>query len=196
MKQFTLTIFLFLGTALTTFGQDAYLDKGNSYLNNGQLDKAEQTFRDGIQSDSTKLIYQCQLGLALMQEKKYAEAEQVLDQVLKKDPNNIAATWYSGIDHFYNAQDRQAIKRFEKALTFLDKQSGQYYSANWFIGKCYSNLLKTDGLTYAEADRMFECYEVYIKLQPNAEDTEQVKKYVEEKTLDEEETDSYFDSQQ
>ena len=181
MKQLTLTTFLFLTTVLTTFGQDTYLDKGNSYLNNEQYDKAEQTFREAIKSDTTNLIYQCQLGLTLIQAKKYADGEQVLDKVLKTDPNNVAAIWYSGIGNFYNAQDRQAINRFEKALTLLDKKSGQYYSANWFIGKCYSNLLKTDGLTYTETDRMFECYEEYLKLQPNAEDAPKIKEYVERK---------------
>lgn len=181
MRQLTLTTFLFLTTVLTTFGQDTYLDKGNSYLNNEQYDKAEQTFREAIKSDTTNLIYQCQLGLTLIQAKKYADGEQVLDKVLKTDPNNVAAIWYSGIGNFYNAQDRQAINRFEKALTLLDKKSGQYYSANWFIGKCYSNLLKTDGLTYNETDRMFECYEEYLRLQPNAKDAEQIREYVERK---------------
>ncbi len=181
MRQLTLTTFLFLTTALTTFGQDSYLDKGNSYLNSEQFDKAEQTFREAIKSDTTNLIYQCQLGLTLIKAKKYTDAEQVLEKVLRTDPNNVAAIWYSGIGSFYNAQDRQAINRFEKALTLLDKKGGQYYSANWFIGKCYSNLLKTDGLTYTETDRMIECYEEYLRIQPNAMDAEQIKEYVERK---------------
>jgi tetratricopeptide (TPR) repeat protein len=181
MRKLTLTTFLLVTTVLTTFAQDPFLDRGNSYLNNEQFDKAEQTFREAIKSDTTNLIYQCQLGLTLIQAKKYADGEAVLNKVLKTDSNNVAAIWYSGIGNFYNAQDRQAINRFEKALTLLDKKSGQYYSANWFIGKCYSNLLKTDGLTYTETDRMFECYEVYLKLQPNAKDAPKIKEYVERK---------------
>jgi tetratricopeptide (TPR) repeat protein len=181
MKKLTLTTLLLVTTVLTTFAQDPFLDKGNSYLNNEQFDKAEETFRQAIKSDTTNLIYQCQLGLTLIQAKKYSNGEAVLNKVLKNDSNNVAAIWYSGIGNFYNAQDRQAINRFEKALTLLDKKSGQYYSANWFIGKCYSNLLKTDGLTYTETDRMFECYEEYLRLQPNAEDAPKIKEYVERK---------------
>jgi hypothetical protein len=63
----------------------------------------------------------------------------------------------------------------------LDKGSGQYYSANWFIGKSDSILLKTDGLSYQEADRMFECYEEYLRLQPNADDAAQIREYVDRK---------------
>lgn len=181
MRKITLTTLLLITTVLTTFAQDPFLNKGNSYLNNEQFDKAEETFREAIKSDTTNLIYQCQLGLTLIQAKKYADGEAVLNKVLKTDSNNVAAIWYSGIGNFYNAQDRQAINRFEKALTLLDKKSGQYYSANWFIGKSYSNLLKTDGLTYTETDRMFECYEEYLRLQPNAEDAPKIKEYVERK---------------
>ena len=69
MKQKILTTFLFLTTILTTFGQDKYLNDGNKFLNNGEFDKAEKTFREGIEYDSTNLIYQCQLGLTLIQQK-------------------------------------------------------------------------------------------------------------------------------
>ena len=181
MKKITITLLLFLSAFLTTFGQDKYLDDGNKYLNSGSFDKAEKTFRDGIKSDSTNLIYQCQLGLTLIQQNKYLDAEIILDKILKTDSNNVAAIWYSGISNFKNGQDKKAILRFEKALTLLDKNSGQYYSANWFIGKSYSILLKTDGLSYQETDRMFECYEEYLRLQPNANDAAQIREYIDHK---------------
>lgn len=180
MKKLLFAISLTL-MATTLFGQADYLDKGNSYLNSEEYDKAEQTFRDGIKADPTNLVYQCQLGLTLIEQKKYSEADQVLDKILQTDSNNVAAIWYSGIGNFYNAKDKEAIKRFEKTLTLLDKESGQYYSANWFIGKCYSNLLKTTGITYSETDRMFECYEEYLRLQPNAKDAESIREYVDRK---------------
>ena len=181
MRKIIFTILLFLAAFSTTFGQDKYLDDGNKYLNSGEFDKAEKTFRDGIHSDSTNLIYQCQLGLTLIQQKKYSEAEIILDKVLKTDSNNVAAIWYSGIGNFNNGQDKKAILHFEKALMLLDKSSGQYYSANWFIGKSYSILLKTDGLSYQETDRMFECYEEYLRLQPNADDAAKIREYVDRK---------------
>ena len=181
MKQIIFSILLLFAAFQTVFGQDKYLDEGNKFLNNGEFDKAEKTFRDAINSDSTNLIYQCQLGLTLIQQNKYSDAEIILDKILKTDSNNVAAIWYSGIGNFKNGQDRKAILRFEKALTLLDKSSGQYYSANWFIGKSYSNLLKTDGLSYQETDRMFECYEEYLRLQPNAKDAAQIREYVDRK---------------
>ena len=51
-----------------------------------------------------------------------------------------------------------ALTAFGLDLTLLDKRSGQYYSENWLIGKSYFILLKLDGISYLEADRMFDCY--------------------------------------
>jgi tetratricopeptide (TPR) repeat protein len=181
MNKIIFTTLLFLTAFLTNFGQDKYLDDGNKYLNSGEYDKAEKVFRNGIKADSANLIYQCQLGLTLIQQNKYSDAEIILDKILKTDSNIVAAIWYSGIGNFKNGQDKKAILRFEKVLPLLDKNSGQYYSANWFIGKSYSILLKTDGLSYQETDRMFECYEEYLRLQPNADDAAKIREYVDHK---------------
>ncbi len=181
MKLLRITTFLVFTTLMTAFGQDSYLSMGNEFLNNGEFEKAEKTFRKGIKKEPTNLIYQCQLGLSLIEQKKFDDAETILEAVIKSDSNNVASYWYSGICNFQNGQDRKAINRFEKALTLIDKNSGQYFSANWFIGKCYSVLLRTEGLSYQETDRMFECYEQYLRLQPNAEDAGKIRDYVDRK---------------
>jgi tetratricopeptide (TPR) repeat protein len=159
----------------TAFAQESYLEKGNLFLNKRDFDSAEKIFREGINADPSDLILQCQLGLTLIQKEKYADAEVILTKVLEREPNHVGANWYSGIGHYKNAKDKKAVEHFERVLPMLDKSSGQYYSANWFIGKSYSNLLRTDGLTYKETDRMFECFEEYLRLQPNAKDSREIR---------------------
>lgn len=181
MKRLIFSTLILIATTLTAFGQDDYLERGNSYLNSDQLDKAEQTFREGIDKEPENLIYQCQLGLTLINQEKYNEAQEVLDKVLEQDSNQVAALWYSGIGNYQAGNDRAAIKHFEKALNYFDTTSGQYYSANWFIGKSYSNLLRTEGLTYDETDRMFESYDEYLRFQPDADDADEIREYVERK---------------
>ncbi len=176
-----LVTFLFSLIALSSLGQTNYLDQGNSYLNNGEWSKAEKTFRDGIKSEPNNLIYQSQLALTLIEQKKYEDAQSILYKILKEDNKNIGALWYSGIGYFYAADDQEAIKQFERVMPLLDKKGGQYFSANWFIGTCYSNLLKTSGLTFEETDRMFACLEEYIRLQPNAADATKLKEYIQRK---------------
>lgn len=181
LAKYTLITLILITATIRCLAQEDYLEKGNAFLDKGQLSKAERAFRDGIKADPTNLIYQCQLGLTLIQQKKFAAAEIVLQQVLKTDSNNVAARWYSGIGYFENSQDRKSVNEFLKALPLIDKQSGQYYSANWYIGKCYANLLKTKGLTYAEVDQMLSSYQEYLRLQPDADDAAEIRAYVERK---------------
>lgn len=180
MRLLSSTIFI-LTLSFYSYAQTDYLDEGNAYLNSGEFEKAKKTFKAGIKAEPENLIYQCQLGLTLIQQKEFKYAEKTLEKVLKIDSTNVAAIWYSGIGNFKGEQYRKAIERFEKALTLLDENSGQYFSANWFIGKSYSVLLQTEGLTYNETDRMFECYDEYLRLQPNADDAQKIREYVERK---------------
>ena len=60
----------------------------------------------------------------------------------------------------------------------MKETQGQYYSANWFIGRSYQVLLQSDGLTYDEVSRMLQCYETYVQLQPNANDAAKISAYV------------------
>ena len=180
MKLLLSTLFI-LTLSFYSYAQTDYLDEGNAYLNSGEFEKAKETFKAGIKAEPENLIYQCQLGLTLIQQKEFKDAEKTLEKVLKIDSTNVGAIWYSGIGNFKGEQYRKAIERFEKALTLLDENSGQYFSANWFIGKSYSVLLQTEGLTYNETNRMFECYDEYLRLQPNADDAQKIREYVERK---------------
>jgi tetratricopeptide (TPR) repeat protein len=179
MKQFLITSLLLI-LFHCSFGQTNYLNKGNHQLNEGEFVAAEQTFRDAIKSDSSNLVYQNQLALALIEQKKHIEAQKILDMVLSKDPKNLGALWYAGTNNFLDnhADLRTAIQYFEKVLPLLKENQPQYYSANWFIGRSYQILLQSDGLTYHEVSRMLDCYSIYLRLQPNAEDAANISFYV------------------
>jgi len=179
MKQFLITTLLFI-LVQSSFGQTNYFDKGNQQLSDEDFVAAEQTFREAIKSDSTNVIYQNQLALSLIKQNKHAEAQKILDKVLAADSTNIAALWYAGTNNYLDksADLRKAIKYFEKVLLLLKETQGQYYSANWFIGRSYQILLQSDGLTYDEVSRMLECYETYVRLQPNANDAAKISAYI------------------
>ncbi|MBS0647038.1 MAG: hypothetical protein JSR97_10685 [Verrucomicrobia bacterium] len=178
MKQIILTTLLII--ASNAYGQTNYLDKGNQQLNDNDFVAAEQTFRDAIKSDSSNLIYQNQLALSLMKQKKHSEAQKILDKVLLLDSTNIGALWYAGTNNYLDKTSdlRVAVNYFEKVLPLLNESQGQYYSANWFIGRSYQVLLQSDGLTYDEVSRMLECYSTYIRLQPNANDAGKISAFV------------------
>ena len=163
------------------FAQINYLDEGNKYLNENKNIEAEKIFREAIKSDNSNLTYKCQLALSLINQNKNAEAEIEIQKVLKKDSLNIGALWYGGINNFLNKRPdfRKSANYFEKAYPHINKNSPQYFAVNFFIGKCYKNLLYTEGVSYQETDRMLETYKKYVELQPNAEYITETKKFIE-----------------
>jgi len=179
MKHFLITTLFFILTQ-GSFGQTNYMDKGNQQLGDEDFVGAEQTFREAIKSDTANLIYQNQLALSLIKQKKHVEAQKILDKVLSVDSTDIGALWYAGTNNYLDesADLRTAIRYFEKVLPLLKETQGQYYSANWFIGRSYQVLLQSDGLTYDEVSRMLQCYETYVRLQPNANDAAKISAYI------------------
>lgn len=175
--KFLITLAIF-GTALSSFAQRDYYAEGNSLIQSGQFAQAEQLFRDAIAHEPANADYASQLGVCLLQQAKYQEAETVLNNVLAKEPNNATASWYIGVVHFSAKNYAKAIPAFEKVLPLLDRSTAQYPSAFWFIGKSYSAQLKTAGLSSKEADRMFECYDQYLKIMPEAPDATKIAEYV------------------
>ena len=174
-------LILLLIISQSIFSQINYLNEGNKFLNENKNLEAEKIFRDGIKSDSLNLTYKCQLALSLINQKKNNEAELEIQKVLKKDSLNIGALWYGGINNFKSENNnfRKSVSYFEKASKLINKNSPQYFAVNYFIGKCYKNLLYTEGISYEETSRMLETYKEYIKLQPNAADVNEIKKFIE-----------------
>ena len=176
-------IFILVSTLCieTSFAQTDYLSEGNNYLHQEKYGQAEKTFREAIKSDTSNTIYKCQLALALLNQEKYTDAQTVLETVLSRDTANVGALWYAGMNNFQNKTGdlRKAIVYFEKTLLYINKNSGQYFSGNWFIGRSYHILLQKDGLSYDEVSRMLECYSIYLHLQPNADDAGNISSFVE-----------------
>jgi tetratricopeptide (TPR) repeat protein len=171
-------IILFLIISFNAFGQIDYLSEGNKYLNQNKNVEAEKLFREAIKSDNNNLIFKCQLALSLINQKKHSEAETEISEVLVKDSLNVAALWYGGINNFQNKDFKKSVHYFEKAFPKINKNSPQYSAINFYIGKNYSNLLYSDGLSYYETDRMLETYKEYIKLQPNGEEIPDLESFV------------------
>ena len=181
-------------------GQDNFLIKGNSLLKKGDFEQAQRIFKEAITANPESNIYRVQLGLSLLKQEKYKEAEVIFSEVLELDSKNVLACWYSGICNYQLENNRISIKRFEYVLALkgLNKKpqsrskvesfendlavfsvdSNHYHLAMNVIARCYARLLKTEGLTYSEADRMFTCFDEYLRLQPHADDVPYIKNYI------------------
>ncbi|WP_294219872.1 tetratricopeptide repeat protein [uncultured Chryseobacterium sp.] len=176
MKKFFLILIF---SSSLTFSQN-YLEEGNTFLSENKFSEAEEIFKDGLKKDPENLILKSQLALSLIEQEKYNSAEIIISEILEKKPLFTAALWYGGINNFSkNKPDfRKAIFYFEKSYDLIDKNSMQYFALNYYIGKSYKNLLYTEGLSYSEVNRMLETLTKYIELQPDAEDKNYIKGFI------------------
>ena len=98
--------------------------------------------------------------------------------------NNIEELWERGIACFLNEDDRGSIIYFEKLLLFIDKKNSKYNPSCFYIAHSYRVILKTQGLSNAETNRMFECYDLYLDSQPTLmgqTKNQEVKDFIERK---------------
>ncbi|MCS3531807.1 tetratricopeptide repeat protein [Chryseobacterium sp. JUb7] len=170
---------LLLFSSSLVFSQN-FLDDGNNLISEKKFSEAESVFRKGLKQEPENLIFKSQLALALINQNKNNQAEKIITEILKKDPSFSAALWYGGINNFSNNKPdfHKAIDYFERFYHLIDKNSDQYFAVNFYIGNSYRNLLGTEGLSYDEVSRMLEAYKIYIEMQPDADDINDARQFI------------------
>ena len=143
-KIFILTgIFFFMQALAQSIEEE--ISKGNNYYSIGQYDLAEKFYKDALNKDPENKIAQHNLANALYRQKKYKEAAEVLDGIVKSSKENIvksAAHYNNGVmktkqkdlegsieDYKnalrLNADDMQARENLQKALLELKQKQQQ-----------------------------------------------------------------------
>src|SRR5688572_8259396 len=81
MKGFTLTILICIALAAAAQSLNAYIKQGNQHYIQAQYDLAEAQYRLALQEDPSSKEAIFNLANALHQQKKYDQANQLLDQL-------------------------------------------------------------------------------------------------------------------
>lgn len=105
---------------------------------NLQYEEAEKTYLRGIAIEPNNISYKNELGLALMMQHKYKEAEIVFNKTLLSNPNNVTAIWYSAQSNFTQGNCEVATELFLKVKKLTQKASIRHKVAHDFIEKCKS----------------------------------------------------------
>ena len=121
------------------------ISKGNNYYGIGQYELAERLYKEALEQDPSNRIAQHNLANALYRQKKYKEAEEVLNGIVADSKENIvksAAHYNNGviktkqkdlegsIDDYkdalrLNPDDQQARENLQKALLELKQKQQQ-----------------------------------------------------------------------
>lgn len=119
--------------------------QGNDYYSIGQYEMAERQYKEALKTDPDNRIAQHNLANALYRQKKYKEAEEILNEMASdsKEPIVKSAAHYNNgviktkqkdlegsIEDYKNAlrqnpDDKQARENLQKALLELKKQQQQ-----------------------------------------------------------------------
>ena len=107
-----------------TSGGDVYQDFYTRYETTG-ISRASNSMPDGTFS----------LALQKYNKKDYQSALNLLQEVISKDPNNMAGHFYSGVSLQELGKYQNAIKEYE--VVVIDKDNLFMEQAEWYIGLCY-----------------------------------------------------------
>ena len=102
-------------------GQDSWVRRGNELIGRGNYAAAERLFRNALSADPGNQVYRSQLGLTLVQQKRFDEAELELQTALRQDPNDPATLWYLALNKFFADAYREAVGRFKTVLPLLEQ---------------------------------------------------------------------------
>jgi tetratricopeptide (TPR) repeat protein len=161
---------LSLATAGAAYGQVRdYLREGNNLLEQGHPELAEAVFREAILAEPDRSnLFEAQVALSLINQGNFEAADRILESLLASVPDDPAAAWYFGLSSYFAGEFVLAVQRFEAAIPVLEAAGnhGQVYSAYYFIGESYYELLRSDGLTQSQVDTMLHAYEFYLANAP------------------------------
>ncbi|MFL5789143.1 MAG: tetratricopeptide repeat protein [Flavisolibacter sp.] len=142
-----LLFFVFYICAVKLNAQDTntLINKGNRYYQTSQFDVAEMQYRKALEVNNKSIAAQYNLANALQKQKKYDEAEQVLDRLIasSNDKSILSSSYYNkgvaltktkdleaSIDAYKkallnNPSDKEARENLQKALLELKQKQEQ-----------------------------------------------------------------------
>ena len=134
------------------------------YLKLRQVDKAVEVLKESVKLNGDSFGSRLNLGIALLEAKKFGEAEEQLREALKRNAGAATAHMYLGITLL-------RLNKFEEAekelIVATEANANQLSMANYYLG----------GLYWRRHDyvRAVEQLEKYLQLSPNAPDAERVR---------------------
>jgi len=141
---------------------------GVQYLRLGQADKAVEPLRSALKLNPDSFAPKLNLGIALLETQQLTEAETQLREVLKL-ASAPTAHMYLGLTLARLHNDEEAERELRLAIDVSGNQLGL---AHYYLAGLYWR--------QREYHRAAEEFETYLRLTPNAQDAERVRKTIKE----------------
>ena len=159
----------YLKSAVASYGNfpEAYNELGVQYLKLGQVDAAADALATAVKLAPRDFQPRLHYGVALLNQKKFPEAELQLRDAIIKNPNAPTAHMYLGMALVNQKKLVEAQQEFELAV---NSKSSEVAAAHRYLG----------GIYWGNRDykRAADELEAYLKLAPNAPDAERTKQAI------------------
>jgi Flp pilus assembly protein TadD len=123
------------------------------FSGSGQWDRTLETAREWLASDPANSRAHLAAGQALLNLKRYPEAEPHLRQALAAEPGNSTAHRFISIAHFHNRHFKEADEAIQKAISLAPHDHYNWYQLAWMF---YRNGDKASAAKYAEKARALD----------------------------------------
>jgi len=143
----------------TPVNQEIHILLGDVYLAKGEIDLAEQSYREGLELELQKNIAETKSAKKLvqlyLQEEKYEIANALCDKLLHRDKRDIVVLNFKGIILQESDQHEAAIKHFNQMI-----QTDHYNSlTHQFLGACYVDI--------GELTQAIDAFNQSLSINPN-----------------------------
>lgn len=101
---------------------------GVNFLNSGNLDESEKVFKKILNLEPSNLESKTLLGIIYIQKSKYLEGIDLLEDSLKKDPNQFFAHNALGVGYLNMHQPNKAIQSFTRAIAIKKDYFDAYFN--------------------------------------------------------------------
>lgn len=99
----------------------------------GQWDRVLETAREWLSADADNSRAHLAAGQALLNLKRYAEADPHLQQALAREPGNSTAYRFMSIAHFHQKRFKQADEAIQKAISLSPEDYYNWYHLAWMF---------------------------------------------------------------
>jgi TolA-binding protein len=147
----------------------AYNEMGRQYLKLGKPDKAVESFAEAIKLEPEHFEARLNYGFALLNLKKFPQAEEQLRQALQKNAGSGSGHYYLGLALMNQKKFDGAVEEF---TTSIAKSNDGIAAAHKYLGGIYWGH-EQNGLAADELEK-------YLALEPAASDAERIRGTIKE----------------
>lgn len=128
--------------------------------------KAEGIYRGWLRTHPEDVHVKQLLSHALINQKKFSEADSMLRRMVEADTSEAGNYWYCGLSAERQLKDSLAVVHFKKYIRKMANPDNLNVSAWLHIGSAYRRMMHGTGIGQYQFDDMLLCYENYLALNP------------------------------